>query len=236
MDSNPQTVDFEGDPSLEIQGLKIHSFDQAPVTRDGVIIGWLTLKELEKTVSIKSSTKLLSPEDLISNETSLNDTLQKLTKQQLFFLVGSEGIEGFVVTSDISRHVSRAHLYLLISGLEIIMTKIVTAEVFDKTSLFEKMKDDSKNAWTRAKNQGLDANPVEYLDLIGLSKVLVDLKKPLIHLQISEKDWNAYIKILGLIRNWIAHSNSEQIEKHPFRDIVEKAHMTENFIRKLNTY
>jgi len=236
MSAGPICVEINEDPKLALLRLTGFDFDQAPVLSDGVVIGWLSIKELSNGQSIEESVNRLSPRDLISSEAPLNELLSRLTKQLLIFLVGNEGIEGFVVRSDIGRHVSRAHLYLLISGLEIIMTRIVARDYPQSVGLEKFMSSSSRTAWDSDRRQGFDANPVEYLDIKGLGNALSTLKTPLIHIGASLSDWQSYINTLASIRNWVAHSNTEQLIKHPFFDIVEKVQMTEKYIYKLNSY
>lgn len=236
LDSTPTCIDVAQNSDSALLRLREFSFDQAPVTSNGVVIGWVLASDLEAGKSVTDCMNRLSPDDLISSEAPLNDLLVRLIKQQLIFLVGNEGIEGFVVRSDIGRHVSRAHLYLLISGLEIIMTKIIAREFNGVEELETFMSPSSRTAWERERRQGFDANPVEYLDIKGLGQALAKLKTPLIHIGVSQSDWKTYIEILGLIRNWVAHSNTEQLVKHPFFDIIAKVQLTEKYIYKLNSF
>ena len=236
MSTGPICVEINQDSQLAFAKLTKFEFDQAPVLSNGVVVGWVLTKELDDRKSIEECINRLSPDDLISSEAPLNDLLSRLTRQQLIFLVGNEGIEGFVVRSDIGRHVSRAHLYLLISGLEIIMTRIVSRDFPQSVGLEKFMSNTSRAAWESDRRRGFDANPVEYLDIKGLGNAIATLKAPLIHIGASQSDWQSYIDTLGSIRNWVAHSNTEQLVKHPFFDIVEKVQMTEKYILKLNSY
>lgn len=236
MSTQPICVDIDEKPEIALKRLTESSFDQAPVTCNNVVIGWILTSNILNNNSISDSMVRLSPDDLISSEAPLNDLLSRLIKQQLIFLVGNDGLEGFVVRSDIGRHVSRAHLYLLISGLEIIMTKIIAREFSDLKGLEKYMSKSSRVAWESDRRQGFDANPVEYLDIKGLGNALAMLKNPLIHIGITQANWKVYIDVLSSIRNWVAHSNTEQLVKYPFFDIIEKVQQTEKYIYKLNSY
>jgi hypothetical protein len=236
MSENPICVDINELPSIAHTKLSMRGFDQAPVLSDGVEIGYVLTKKLENSINIESVFHRLSPEDLISEDAPLNDLLQRLSDKGMMYIVGKNGIEGFVVPSDIARHVSRAHLYLLISGLEILMTKIVSTEKLGVDELIQYMSPSSRDARDSHLRQGIDANPVEYLDIKGLGKLMAKIKTPLIHLGIKESDWKSYIEGLNALRNWVAHSNTEQMTRHPFEDIVRMVQATEKYIRKLNTY
>lgn len=234
--NRPVCIDINESTEHAKEKLGKLGFDQAPVMSDSQVIGYLLSKDLIGAPNVESIFHRLSPEDLISGDSSLNDLLNRLVNKGLIFIVGKDGIEGFVVPSDIGRHVSRAHLYLLISGLEILMTKIVSLENFESSFLEKYMSSSSKKAWESDLRSGLDANPVEYLDIKSLGKLLTFLKSPLVHLGATKESWESYIDGISTLRNWVAHSNTEQITKHPFHDIVKRIQLTESYIRKLNRY
>jgi CBS domain-containing protein len=236
MSDRPICIDVDEAVPGALEKLKKFGFDQAPVLSDGAEIGYLLTKDLEGAKNVESIFHRLSPDDLISADAPLNDLLQRLVDKGLIFIVGKSGIDGFVVPSDIGRHVSRAHLYLLISGLEILMTRIVSTENLSAEELTKYMSPGSREARESQLRQGLDANPVEYLDIKGLGKLMARLKTPLIHLGVKEADWDSYIEGLNSLRNWVAHSNTEQMTRHPFEDIVRRVQTTEKYIRKLNSY
>ena len=236
MADGPMCVEITESVDDALAKLNKYGFDQAPVRSGDVEIGYVLKKDLMGAKSVESVFHRLSPEDLISADAPLNDLLLRLARKGLIFIVGKQGIDGFVVPSDIGRHVSRAHLYLLISGLEILMTKIVAAENLSAAELTPYMSASSQKARESDLRQGFDANPVEYLDIKGLGHLMVMLKNPLIHLGIKANDWESFINELVSLRNWVAHSNTEQITKHPFHDIVRRVQLIEQYIRKLNSY
>lgn len=236
MRDKPVCVDISERADGALTRLRQRGFDQAPVLSDGIEIGYILTKDLVGAKDVESVFHRLSPDDLISEEAPLNDLLLRLVKKGLIFIVGKDGIDGFVVPSDIGRHVSRAHLYLLISGIEILMTRIVSAENLSSEELTTYMSPSSRDAWGSHLRQGLDANPVEYLEIKGLGKLMSRIKTPLIHLGIKESDWITYIEGLNALRNWVAHSNTEQMMRHPFEDIVKRIQTTEIFIKKLNSF
>ena len=236
MSDDPFCIDIDSDPIIAFTELQKKGFDQAPIRSGQTEIGYVLTKDLKGAKTIESVFHKLSPEDLISGDAPLNDLLQRLVKQPLIFIVGKNGIDGFAVPSDIGRHVSRAHLYLLISGLEILMTRFVANQNFADDEITSYMKPSSRKARAKDLRLGYDANAVEYLDIVGLGKLLAKIKSPIIHLGVKEADWLSYIKGLASLRNWVAHSNTEQITKQPFHDIVGRAQTTEKYIKRLNTY
>jgi CBS domain-containing protein len=232
----PTCVEVDDDPKSAMAALDQHSFDQAPVTENGVIVGWILRTDMTSKKPISQTYRVLSQSDLISADAPLNDLLQKLVTQHLVFIVGASGIEGFAVQSDIERHVSRAHLYLLISGLEILIAKILSKDLVEPAEVIPYMSKPSKKHWELAKAAHDDANPIEYLDLNGLGKAFLIEKGALNHLGISERDWKRYIFKLKRIRDWVAHSNTQEMRREPFPDVVKRMKRTEEFVRKLVEY
>lgn len=236
MSSNPTCIEVDDDPATALKKLDSHDFDQAPVVSDGTVIGWIVRKDIKLDRPVKSSFNHLSHGDLISNEAPLDDALRRLVQRELIFTIGSEGIMGFIVRSDIERHVARAHMYLLISGLEILMTKNVELERLSSEELVQLMSEDSRNAFEKKKARREDANPVEYLNLKALGKATAKNQRIMNHIGMSAKDWDEYIYTLTNIRNWVAHSNTQELLDHPFFDIVQKLNKTEEIIKRLNIY
>jgi len=236
MSSSPTCVDVDDDPEIALKKLDSHDFDQAPVVSDRTVIGWIVKKDLKLESSIENSFHKLSHGDLISDEAPLDDALRRLVQQELIFTIGSEGIVGFIVRSDIERHVARAHMYLLISGLEILMTKNIELERLSPEVLIQMMSDDSRKVFLRKKAIREDPNPVEYLDLRALAKATAKNQRIMNHIGMKVKDWEDYIYTLTKIRNWVAHSNTQDLLDHPFIDIVQKLNTTEEIIKRLNIY
>ena len=236
LSENPVCIDVKEDSLTAAARLDKFSYDQAPVIETGVVVGWILRTDIQDKKLISESYRILRQSDLISADAPLNDLLQRLLNQKLVFLVGATGIEGFVVQSDIERHVSRAHLYLLISGLEISMAKILSNNLADFSSVVQFMKPESKRWWDLAREKDENANPIEYLDLQGLGKALTLEKGALIHLGLSTQNWQIYIGMLKNIRDWVAHSNTQEMRKEPFTLVVDHMRRTEEYIRKLISY
>ena len=155
----PTCVEVTDSAISAIENLDRRAYDQAPVTENGNVIGWVMRENIKSTRTIAESYNLLNQNDLISAEAPLNDLLKRLLNQKLVFLVGATGIEGFAVRSDLERHVSRAHLYLLISGLEISMTRILSSYLNDISCVLPLMSPPSKRAFEFALAKREDANP-----------------------------------------------------------------------------
>jgi CBS domain len=236
MNSFPICVDIDDTASMAKKKLDAGDFDQAPVVSNESVVGWILRKEIMENLAIEETFHRLSHNDLISGDAPLDDALQRLMKQELIFTIGKDGIEGFIVRSDVERHVSRAHMYLLISGLEILMTKNVELQKLDFEILIGFMSPNSRDAWERAKRMNFDANPVEYLDLRGLSKAIT-LNQPVMnHIGLKKQDWLTYIESLKKILDWVAHSNTEELVNNPFTSTVTILNKTAAIVKRLNTF
>ena len=236
MDENPTCIDVNETSKSAAERLDKFSYEQAPVTENGQVVGWILRSNIDGGSDSKVNFDLLDQADLISADAPLNDLLQRLMNQKLIFLVGATGIEGFAVQSDIERHVSRAHLYLLISGLEICMAKILSTNLSDPDVVIPKMNTQSRHHWDMAKANDEDANPIEYLDLNGLGESLILEKQALIHLGLTADKFKIYLGMLKNIRDWVAHSNTQEMRRQPFGIVVEQMIQTENYIKKLIKY
>ena len=233
MDEHPTSIDVEESSKSAAERLDKFSYEQAPVTENGQVVGWILRSNIDASSESKVNFDLLDQADLISADAPLNDLLQRLMHQKLIFLVGATGIEGFAVQSDIERHVSRAHLYLLISGLEICMAKILSTNLSNPDVVIPKMSSQSKYYWDLASANDEDANPIEYLDLNGLGESLILEKQALIHLGLSAEQFKIYLRMLKNIRDWVAHSNTQEMRRQPFHVVVEQIIKTETYIKKL---
>ncbi len=100
-------------------------FDQAPVMRGGRPVGWVATAALIPGSSVKSVMTSLENCTLVSAEASIAAILQLLLKEQFIFTVSKEGVSGFIVHSDIDRHAVRSYLYMLISGIEMLLAEII---------------------------------------------------------------------------------------------------------------
>ena len=236
MSSNPTCVDISESPEEALLKLDAKDYDQAPVVSNQVVIGWVLRRDLQGANSIENVLHKLSHRDLIGDESPLDDALQRLIKQELIFTIGADGVVGFIVRSDIERHVSRAHMYLLISGLEILMTKNLELEIVNFDILETFMAKNSRTAWLKAREDRLDANPIEYLDTFGLAKALSNNQRIMNHIAMKKQDWLNYMWSLKQIRNWVAHGNTQELTAHPFVEIVQILKKAEEIVKRLNSY
>jgi hypothetical protein len=107
---------------------------------------------------------------LVSAEASIATILQLLLKDRFLFTVSQDGLTGFIVHSDMDRHAVRSYLYLLISGIEMLLAEIVKSAVPEGrivTAIHRNM----KKAYKQAHSDNQETSPAEYLyigDLVRL--------------------------------------------------------------------
>jgi len=103
-------------------------FDQAPVVDGTHVVGWVVTAHLLNAERVKGVMKPLALSAIVSNEASIADVLQLLAQEGLVFTVGDNGVSGFITPSDLERHAARSHFYLLVAGIEMLITTIVAAQ------------------------------------------------------------------------------------------------------------
>ncbi len=107
-------------------------FDQAPVMGDGRPVGWVATDDLTRHRTVRSAMTPLNDCTMLSAEASTARVLQLLPENKFLFVVGERGLSGFIVHSDLDRHAVRSYLYLLIAGIEMLLSEIVKYAIPDE--------------------------------------------------------------------------------------------------------
>lgn len=106
--------------------LKNGRFDQAPVVSEPLhIVGWVAADQLRDAETVRSAMTSLDKSAIVSMESPITHVLQLLGQQGLVFTVGDSGLSGFIVHSDLDRQPARTHFYLLVAGIEILLSEII---------------------------------------------------------------------------------------------------------------
>lgn len=162
----------ESGPAAHRQ-LEEQRFDQAPVEFQGHVVGWVATEHLRQAATVKAVMKRLDKSAIVSAEASMAGTLRLIGQHGLVFTAGEEGLSGFIVASDLDRHAARSYFYLLIAGIEILLSKIVGSSS-PVSSIIEAMSSDSAQRYSDARTGDKEANPVEYLYLEELVNLFLD--------------------------------------------------------------
>jgi len=166
-------VQLNGNPRQAFETLTEGRFDQAPVMRHNHVVGWVKTANLEAAPSVKAVLKPLAESGIVSADAPLADLLEILGSHAFVFTV-DEGISGFVVPSDLDRHVSRSHFYLVISAIEMLLAEIVRRSVTEDF-VASRIRGEAREAWDSARDGNAEADPIEYLYLQDLAELFLEV-------------------------------------------------------------
>lgn len=169
-----QCVPLRSPPAEAHQKLSLLRFDQAPVVDRNTVVGWVATANLLGAEKLKGVMKPLELSAIVSNEASIANVLQLLAREGLVFTVGEDGINGFITPSDLERHAARSHFYLLVSGIEMLITAIVRREV-DAKVIVDRLAGDSRERWDADFKSDNETDPAEYLYLRDLAELFLEL-------------------------------------------------------------
>ena len=156
----------------EIARQRLHEerFDQAPVMHKGRVVGWVATSTLTAGRSVKSLMTPLERCALVSAEASIAAILQSLLDDDFIFTVSKQGLTGFIVHSDIDRHAVRSYLYLLISGIEMLLAEIVKSAI-SENRIAAQISTPMRKAYNQARADNQETSPAEYLYIGELVKL-----------------------------------------------------------------
>ena len=169
-----ERVALRSSPNDAYQRLSSLRFDQAPVVDRNHVVGWVSTANLVSAERVKGVMKPLDLSAIVSNETSIAGVLQLLGRDGFVFTVGESGINGFITPSDLERHAARSHFYLLITGIEMIITAIVRGAV-DARLIVDRLAGESRERWDADVADDNETDPSEYLYLRDLAELLLEL-------------------------------------------------------------
>jgi hypothetical protein len=165
-------VQWNQDPRQAFQTLTVGRFDQAPVIRQNHVVGWVKTANLETALNLKAVLRPLAESAIVSADAPLADLLDLLGSHEFVFTV-DEGISGFVTPSDLDRHASRSHFYLLISAIEMLLSE-VARQTLEEEYVESRIRDGAREAWDTARDHNAEADPIEYLYLQDLAELFVE--------------------------------------------------------------
>ena len=119
------TVDQSESGTIAYRRLAEQRFDQAPVVFQDRIVGWVLTGRLPKDHSVNSAMTPLDNSAIVSAESSIPSVLQLLGRHNFVFTADRDGLAGFIVPSDLDRHAVRSYFYLLVAGIEMLLSEIV---------------------------------------------------------------------------------------------------------------
>ena len=133
-------------------------------------VGWVAADELKGHWTVGPAMTSLNDCTLVSAESSIANVLQLLPGSKFLFIVGKQGLSGFIVRSDLDRHAVRSYLYLLIAGIEMLLAEIVKSAIPDDR-IIASLHASQKRRFEQAYAANQETSPAEYLyigELIAL--------------------------------------------------------------------
>lgn len=188
------SVDIRSTCAEALEILDSGGFDQAPVVSGPAWVGWVQRTSLEAMTNgerVKSAFHHLSATAIISERASIAEVLKHLARAGFVFTASGDGLVGFVTPSDLERHAARNHFFVLVAGVEMLLSELVRCYYSledveriipdDKLPVLEpgdtrRPKSGSlRDRYLAAKSRHSETHPVEYLYLGQLKDLVVDL-------------------------------------------------------------
>jgi hypothetical protein len=209
-------------------------FDQAPVVSEPArVVGWVAVDELRDDAAVGSAMTPLDKSAIVSTESPIANVLRLLGQHGLVFTVGENGLSGFIVHSDLDRQQARTYFYLLVAGIEILLSEIIRFAL-PMDSVIETMSADMAKQYRKAKDANSETHPVEYLYLTALVKLFLDIPRVKDGDSLSEVsiDW---LKNLNKFRRLVMHPACSIATARSPAEIAEFTRVAANVIEQLGT-
>ena len=166
------TVRLEESAKVARRRLVDARFDQAPVMGERRAVGWVATDDLRSHRTVRSAMIPLNDCTLVSAESSTASILQLLPGNKFLFVVDKRGLSGFIVKSDLDRHAVRSYLYLLIAGIEMLLSEIVKRTTLDE-DIVASIQSYLKKRFEQAQRAYQETSPAEYLNISELITLFV---------------------------------------------------------------
>lgn len=166
------TVDQDEPGVIARKRLTQQRVDQAPVVSHGRIVGWVLTSRLPEDRAVDSVMTPLDNSVIVSAESSIPRVLQLLGRLHFVFTADTDGIAGFIVPSDLDRHAVRSYFYLLVAGIEILLSEIVKFAIPEE-EIISIMRSSMRKRYMQAHQENSEAHPVEYLYIGELVKLFL---------------------------------------------------------------
>lgn len=151
------------------------SFDQAPVlSNSGRVAGWVATRQLQDQTTVRRVMTSVADAAIVSSESPIGNVIELLGQQDLVFTIGDNGISGFIVHSDLDRQQARTYFYLVVAGIEMLLSDIIRS-VYPESAVVDAMSPGQKKQYHKAKEANNDTHPVEYLYLRTLVELFVNV-------------------------------------------------------------
>ena len=225
------TVNQNERPSAARERLARYRFDQAPVVLPERIVGWVLTSKLHEKQTVGSVMTPLDQSAIVSAESSVANALQVLGQHSFVFTADKAGLAGFIVPSDLDRHAARSYFYLLVSGIEMLLSEVIKSEVSEDT-LIEIMRPNVRKRYDQARSAGSETNAVEYLYINQLVELF--LKTPYVdNPRVWSEQLTQQLMAVRDFRNIVMHPTCSIAATRSPAEAAELASAAENVAEQL---
>ena len=167
----------------------------------------------------------------MSSESPIGNVLELLGRQGLVFTTGDNGLSGFIVHSDLDRQPTRTYFYLIVAGVEMLLSDIIRF-FFVESVVVEAMNAGSARQYQKAKELNSDTHPVEYLYLATLVELFFEIpgikKDHLLNEEIAN-----WLKNLNKFRRLVMHPACSIAAARSSKEIAEFTRAAHEVIHRL---
>jgi hypothetical protein len=196
------------------------NFDQAPVLRDGEMVGFVLRGRLEDSPNstVGHLTTPLGPGNIVSADASVRQLLDWIANPGFLFVLNGREFVGFVTVSDFNKQPARAYLYLLIATFESGLADLIRRRFADdQEAIFELLSDDDghriRDRFIADQRDNVEADPVSYLGFSHLIGVVSGDERLRTWIGVTRNAWERDSGSLVGLRNSVMH---------PVRSLVER--------------
>jgi len=206
-------------------------FDQAPVMRRGRLVGWVRTATLTGRGSVEQHFTPLEDCAILARDTPVSNAIKAVAKHQLVFLAGATGINAFVVTSDLDRHVVRCYLYVLVSELEMYMAKQASETL--SAEQIQAHLGNQKRRYREAQERGVETHPIEYVNFSAYKALAPQVPAIVGRFPGPEDNLAAELDNLKLLRNCVAHPSKSLTLDFEATELARLTQLAEDFVTAL---
>lgn len=207
--------------------LAAREFDQAPVLSGPNVVGYALLSELRRRpkTRVRGVMRGINQGVLLSAGASMRTLVDLLNEREFAFIVGDQGVSGFVTPSDLNKHAARAHFYLVLAALEIALSDLLRRSG-DQDAFLDLLGPSARETVERrfAEDQQADTDVdyVAYFEFSSLLQVVgrTDPLRAVLGFE-SSADWRRATYGLVRLRHDVMHPTRELYgPRRTLRDLV----------------
>jgi hypothetical protein len=211
--------------------LRALRFDQAPVMRGDRLFGWARTARLTGRGTVGQQATPLEDCAILARDTPVGDAIKAVGRHHLVFLAGVDGINSFVVPSDLDRHAVRCYLYVLVSELEMEMASRAQSAL--SAEQIEAHLGNQERRYRQAQRRGLETDPIEYLNFSAYEAIAPEVPDIRDRFPGAPDELSGELVKLRKLRDCVAHpSKSLTLAFEPL-ELARLTQLAEDFVAAL---